>query len=578
MYGPGRLHLGKVAVGTHLLPLLLLFAATCLLPTGLDLYPVSQRGPASFADEAAIFNSTTTITAMAPVPLESRPVVHPSCGHEAVADLLATRGGSPTTMLPSSTSTAAIPVSTPTIDELPDVPPDIPASPFPELGLTTDDPEYTWLSPVTPYSFPDEFHERHGGLLAGYRGDDLSDPEDDDVCDLDEPQQQGYTEGMPWVQFSDASASDLLEDTQIYEQPRFTINPTVIDPRVGMSVPAANMHLLLDICPAPRPLTTAHTTSAQILSTTSNAIPIPNNAHAGPGFNIDRIPNEIVLEILRYLLVFPGQLIRMSESNHPTGEPVLQVATSGQPIHNDLPLPPLRDLLAVAATNLRLRRFAFDVFFGHNTFDLTCGNILYRRALQRNPLRWIRGVPILYQESLMHVEISLYLGLGPVTYREKRRINTENMIREIGKSHTLRSVTIKVRVPYGIQSLTPAEKRQRFLQMPELDLLSRLRGVDHLVVQAPFALGAPETARLQQCLAKPKGRRGRGDQPHLYPALALRPLSSDTLVRRPWSELDSELESYGGDPADFSTKISKAKKLEGLRRLDWKNPDEPDEP
>jgi len=352
----------------------------------------------------------------------------------------------------------------------------------------------------------------------------------------------------------------------------------VIDPRVGMSVPAADMQFLLDVCPAPRPLTTAHTTSSQILSTTSNAIPIPNNAHAGPGFNIDRIPNEIVLEILRYLLVFPGQPIRMSESNHPTGEPVLQVATSGQPIHNDLRLPPLRDLLAVAATNLRLRRFAFDEFFGHNTFDLTCGNILYRNALQRNPLRWVRGVPILYQESLMHVEISLYLGLGPVTYREKRRIITENMIREIGKSHTLRSVTIKVRDPAGIQSLTLAEKRQRFLQMPELDLLSRLRGVDHLVVQAPFALGAPETARLQQCLAKPKGRRGRYDQPHLYPALALRPLSSDTLVRRPWSELDSELESYGLDPADPSTKISKAKKLERLRRLDWKNPDEPDEP
>jgi len=121
-------------------------------------------------------------------------------------------------MLPSWTSTAAIPVSTPTIDELPDAPPDLPAFPFPELGLTTDDHEFTWLSPVTPYSFPDEFQERYGGLLAGYRGDDLSDPEDDDVCDLDEPQQQGYTEGMPWVQFSVTSASDLLEDTQIVSQ------------------------------------------------------------------------------------------------------------------------------------------------------------------------------------------------------------------------------------------------------------------------------------------------------------------------------------------------------------------------
>ncbi|KAI4692000.1 uncharacterized protein J4E84_002968 [Alternaria hordeiaustralica] len=366
MYGPGRLHLGKAAVGTHLLLLLILFAATCLPPTGYDLHPVSQRGPASFADEAAIFNSTATILT----------TVNPSCEHEAVAELLTPRGGSPTTMLPSWTTTAATPVSTPTPEDLPDAPPDLPAFPFPELGLTTDDPEFTWLSPLTPYSFPDEFQERYGGLLAGYRGDDLSDPEDDDVCDLDEPQQQGYTGGMPWVQFSDTSASDRLEDTQI----------------------------------------------------------------------------------------------------------------------------------------------------------------------------------------------------------EMRRINTESMIREIGKSHTLRSVTIKVRVPYGIQSLTPAEGRQRFLQMPELDLLSRLRGVDHLVVQAPFALGAPETVRLQQCLAKPKGRRGRGDQPHLYPALALHPLSSDTLVRRPWSELDSELESYGEDPADFSTKISKAKKLERLRRLDWKNPDEPDVP
>jgi len=350
----------------------------------------------------------------------------------------------------------------------------------------------------------------------------------------------------------------------------------VIDPRVGMSVPAADMHFLLDVCPAPRPLTISHTISSQISSTTSNAIPTPNNAHAGPGSNIDSIPNEIMLEILRYLLVFPGQAVRMSESNHPTGEPVLQVATSGQPRHNDLRLPPLRDLLAVAATNLRFRCLAFDEFFGHNTFDLTCGNVLHRNALQRNALRWIRSLPIQYQEPLTHVEISLYLG--PVTYQEKRRINTENMIREIGKSHTLRSVTIKVRDPAGMQSLTLAEKRQRFLQMPELDLLSRLRGVDHLVVQASFALGAPQTARLQQCLAKPKGRRGRHDHPQLYPALALHPLSSDTLVRRPWLELDSELESYGEDPADFSTKISKANKLERLRRLDWKNPDEPDDP
>jgi len=121
-------------------------------------------------------------------------------------------------MLPTWTSTAATPVSTPTPEDLPDAPPDLPAFPFPELGLTTDDPEFTWLSPLTPYSFPDEFQERYGGLLAGYRGDDLSDPEDDDVCDLDEPQQQGYTGGMPWIQFSDTSASDLLEDTQIVSQ------------------------------------------------------------------------------------------------------------------------------------------------------------------------------------------------------------------------------------------------------------------------------------------------------------------------------------------------------------------------
>ncbi|KAI4911678.1 hypothetical protein J4E90_006495 [Alternaria incomplexa] len=347
MYGPGRLPLGKAAVGTHLLLLLLLFAATSLPPIGYNLHPVSQRGPASFTNEAAIFNSTATITAMAPVPLGSRPVgstviastastsltesvqilttVDPSCEHEAVADLLTPRGGSSTTMLPSWTSTAATPVSTPTPEDLPDAPPDLPAFACPELGSTTDDPEFTWVSPLTPYSFSDEFQERYGGLLAGYRGDDLSDPEDNDVCDLDESQQQGYTEDMPWAQFSDTSASDLLDETQIHEQPRFTINPTVIDPRVGMSVPPADMHFPLD------------------------------------------------------------------------------------------------------------------------------------------------------------------------------------------------------------------------------------------------------------CLAKPKGRRGRHDQPHLYPALALRPLSSDILVRL-WSELDSELESYGEDPADFSTKISKAKKLERLRRLDWKNPDEPDEP
>lgn len=121
-------------------------------------------------------------------------------------------------MFPSWTLTAATPVSTPTLDELPDPPPDLPAFPFRELGLTTDELEFTWQSPVTPYSFADEFQERYGGLFADYRDADLSDPEDDDDCDLDEPQQQVYTGKMCWVQFSDVSASDLLEDTQTVSQ------------------------------------------------------------------------------------------------------------------------------------------------------------------------------------------------------------------------------------------------------------------------------------------------------------------------------------------------------------------------
>lgn len=122
------------------------------------------------------------------------------------------------TIFPSWTLTATTPISTPTLDELPDAPPDLPTFPFRELGLTTNELEFVWQSPVTPYSFANEFQERYGGLFADYRGADLSGPEDDDVCDLDEPQQQGYTGGMRWVQFSDLSASDLLEDTQTVSQ------------------------------------------------------------------------------------------------------------------------------------------------------------------------------------------------------------------------------------------------------------------------------------------------------------------------------------------------------------------------
>ncbi|KAI4956209.1 hypothetical protein J4E91_000420 [Alternaria rosae] len=586
MYGPGRLHLGEAAVGRHLLLLLLFFTATCLSPAGHDLHPVLQRGPAPFTDEAAIFNSTATVCNLRDgrERRNSQVVdyrdgasafgissISSSCDHEAVADLLTPPDGSPVTIFPSWTLTATTPVSTPTLDELPDAPPDLPTFPFRELGLTTNELEFAWQPPVTPYSFADEFQERYGGLFADYRGADLSGPEDDDVCYLDEPQQQGYTGRMRWVQFSDVSASDLLEDTQTYEQPRFTVNATVIDPRVGMSVLAADIYSPLDVCPAPRPLTNSHTTFHQISSTTGNAIPTPINAHASPGFDIDSIPNEVMLEIFRHLLVFPGQAVRVSDSNHPTGEPVLQVGIPGQPRHNDLRLPPLRDLLAVAATNPQLRRLALDQFFGYNTFDLTIGNVL-----RRNALRWIRGLPRQYREWLTRVEISLYLG--PVTYPSKRRINTEEMIREIGKSHVLRSVTIKVRDTTDIRSLSPVEKHRRFRQMPGLDLLSRLRGVDNLVVEASFALEATKIRRLKQCLAKPKGRRGRHDQPDLYPALALHPLSSHTLVKRLWSELNSELESYGLNPENIKTKISKAEELGRLRRLDWKNPDEPDEP
>jgi len=61
MYGPGHLHLGKAAVGKHLLLLLLFFSATCLSPDGYDVQPILQRGPASFTNEAAIFNSTATV-------------------------------------------------------------------------------------------------------------------------------------------------------------------------------------------------------------------------------------------------------------------------------------------------------------------------------------------------------------------------------------------------------------------------------------------------------------------------------------------------------------------------------------
>jgi len=339
----------------------------------------------------------------------------------------------------------------------------------------------------------------------------------------------------------------------------------VIDPRVGMSVPPADMHYPLDICPAPRPLTTSRTNSLQILSTTGNAILTPINAHAGHGFDLNKIPNEIMGEIFRNLLVFPGQVVHVSDLYHPTGEPVLYVGISGQFPHHGLRLPPLGDLLAVAATNRRCRHLAPDQFFRHNTFDLT-----WSHAFQ-----WTRSLPRRYREQLTRVELSLYLG--PVIFPEKKSIYAEERITIIGASHRLRSVTIKVRDPPTFRPLSLAEKQQMFLQLPELDLLSRLRGVDNFVVEALFPLPAADITRLQQCLAKPKGRRGSHDQPYLHPALALRPLSSDILVRL-WSDLDPELESYGEDPANFSTKISKAKKLERLRRLDWKNPDEPDEP
>jgi hypothetical protein len=210
------------------------------------------------------------------------------------------------------------------------------------------------------------------------------------------------------------------------------------------------------------------------------------------------------------------------------------------------------------------RHLASDNFFSYNDFDLT----------SMNGVNWVEGLSPHQRERLG--SIVLFFDFDLVSNRKRKHMN--RLIRAVGQSCRLRKIKIWV-IYYGSmgEQPTPAQQRQMFRQMPGIELLSRLRGIDELVVDAAFRVDATEVRWLEQCLAKPKGRQGpRNDRSRYhYPALALESRSIRTLRGRNSAELDSELVSYGSEPTNFGTKVSKVVELKRLRELDWKNPDEP---
>jgi hypothetical protein len=269
------------------------------------------------------------------------------------------------------------------------------------------------------------------------------------------------------------------------------IDPTVIDSCIGMSLPVAGMNLALQVCIAPQPLASSH-----IASTVNNTMPSQISASVNPGFEIEKLPEKLLLEVMGHAFVFPGQGIRVSNMNHQSGEPELEVRKVGQPNEDVIPLPPLNELLAMDEASIywRLRNPALNHFFRYNVFDLT----------SRNSLKWIKGLPPHYRGQLAHVVLSF--NLGSVDNPRQQNIYSRQLVGLVGESTNLRTIKIKVRDFGGRRHRTPAELEWLFLQMPGLELLTRLRGVGELVVDAPFQIAPTQILRLEQCLAKPKGR------------------------------------------------------------------------
>jgi hypothetical protein len=295
----------------------------------------------------------------------------------------------------------------------------------------------------------------------------------------------------------------------------------------------------------------------------NNAVPSQINLPVNPDFEIKDIPDEVWVVVMQHLFVYPGQEIHVTNMKHPSGEPILQVRMPGQRNANDICLPPLEGLLAMARANSwRLRNLALEQFFGHNFFDLSSDN----------SLKWLNALPEEHLERLARVRLSF--NLGRVTYYRCEDPKIRKLIKAVGKSCKLEHITVKVQ--NGLDNdLTGVQRQQLFRVMPGLGWLSRLRGVQSLVIEAPsLSLEAAEVRRLEACLSKPKGRQGSKETPH-HPALALKPLTVHSLRQKDSAFLDNELESFGLNKADYKTKVSKAIELARLRRLDWKNPEEP---
>jgi hypothetical protein len=94
----------------------------------------------------------------------------------------------------------------------------------------------------------------------------------------------------------------------------------VIDPRVGMSVPVADTGSALQVCMAAQPLA-----SSPIASTIDDAVLLQTNAHDPSSSDIQRLPQELKLEVMAHAYVYPGGVIKVQEGNHPSGEPVLRI-------------------------------------------------------------------------------------------------------------------------------------------------------------------------------------------------------------------------------------------------------------
>ncbi|KAF1838775.1 hypothetical protein BDW02DRAFT_337338 [Decorospora gaudefroyi] len=306
------------------------------------------------------------------------------------------------------------------------------------------------------------------------------------------------------------------------------IAPTVIDPSSFMSVPATYM--------------TNEEDSTEVVQ--SNA-------------KFQAMPGEMLLEMFKQGLTFPGRVLHPGNKTHGKGEPRLHVIDPEQR-RPTVELEPLVDFLAIARVGKGLDKFVLEAFLKHNTFELISDGAY--DFLQGLPLEWIR--------LIAHVRFELNLvGSGRLLFWDA--LNTK-LITTVGQSCSLRTVTISI-VAQG--DLSPEQIRARFRQIVGLDLLSRYRGLRSFVVEAPkFQLDAAEVSRLEACVRKPKARLGMTNDPTLYPALGPFPFAVNTL--RCWTHeaLNRALESYGQNADNFQSKVAKATALEPLMRQEYANP------